>query len=104
MTQDELDAVTEAIVNRRVVHLSYRSNPGQRTFHPHAIFESQDGTVHLDGLQTAGPTRDPHPLPIWRTFLLTTITDVATTGTNFIPDARFNPRNTRKYHRMIVSC
>lgn len=104
MTHDELDALTEAIVNRRVVHLSYRKNPGPRTFHPHAIFESQDGEPHLDGLQTAGPTRDPGPLPIWRTFLLKTLTDVHATHANFIPDARFNPRNTRKYHQMIISC
>lgn len=101
MTQDELDALTEAIVHRRVVHLSYRSNPGRRTFHPHAIFESQEGKLHLAGLQTAGPTRDPSLLPTWRTFKLNTLSAIRTTETTFIPDARFNPD---KYHRLIVNC
>jgi hypothetical protein len=93
-----------AILDRRVVRFRYlrSSSSGERTCHPHVLFESSGGHLLLDAVQTAGPSDSGADTP-WRTFDPAFIEDLSVLGQSFEPDPTLN-LTAPKYHRIRAHC
>lgn len=86
------DVIRIAILERRPVSLEYRY-PGQglRTIHPHALYRSADGRLHLNAYQVDGYTSRRRSLPGWRLFDLNQVTVAELLDGRFDLAPGFNP-------------
>lgn len=84
----------DAILARKQVNLEYDATDGSsgvRTFSPHALYRAEDGSLRVDGIQTAGASSTPDDLPGWRHFRLSTISRAEPTDESFDLDAAYDP-------------
>jgi predicted DNA-binding transcriptional regulator YafY len=94
----------DAVRQHRAVELLYRSRGrlDARTVHPHAVYRSSSGDLHLDGVQVSGPTQSGQ-LPGWRDFKLMKVVDVRVLDSEFRPASDFDRGSAKYSHGLLAS-
>jgi hypothetical protein len=91
-----------AIEGRRVVRLGYSGDSGaMRTVHPHALFESEAGSLCLDGYQVDGYTSSG-VLPQWRVFTVDKVMAIEVLDEGFTVAPGWNPE-AKRYRNGLVA-
>lgn len=90
----------QAIAQKVRVQLKYADDLAYRTYEPYCVFTSTRGKVCVSGTQVINPEKpsdawEPHNFEVGR------IASLLLTGTNFKPDARFDPMDA-KYQNGII--
>jgi len=98
------ERLAAAVLERRVVRFRYLHSgaTGERTCHPHVLYETAAGHLLLDAVQTEGPSESGADTP-WRTFDPAFVIALSVPGQSFEPDPTLNLDCT-KYHRIRAHC
>jgi hypothetical protein len=104
MVMSVSERLAAAVNERRVVRFRYLHSDatGERTCHPHVLYETAAGHLLLDAVQTDGPSESGADTP-WRTFDPAFVSELSVAGQSFEPDPTLNLACT-KYHRIHAHC
>ena len=93
-----------AVTRRAVVRITRAKDPPRtsRTGEPHIVYKSSTGKVLVDLYQTDGYSSSGQP-PMWRPIALADVRSVVVLDERFKPHPTYNPRNRRRYRRIICA-
>ena len=99
-----LDSKTfcEAIKNRVLVTLQYKSDRVDRTFMPLAVYKSKEGKAFVIGKQVTNPAK-PWDNDEFRNFEILEVKQAATTATVFALNAAFSSYGDHYKHGVICA-
>jgi hypothetical protein len=101
-----LELLTEAIQRRKTITFEYIAEDratGLRQGYPHAVFIDRTNNVNIHVYKTAGVATKPTVYPVWRTYTLANVANVAILDLEpcFEIAPRYNPFSVM-YDRVIV--